>query len=103
MAQRERDTIEADRTSNAITFMFKGVGCFLLAAFVFWVLTAVGAGGGPIRVRGIVAIFLLLRLVMAQYWLPPLIVLYGFYLIYIGIMALMKKVAIVSQDQLPQI
>lgn len=40
---------------------------------------------------------------MAQYWLPPLIVLYGMYLIFIGIMALMKKVDIVTQDQLPQI
>ena len=103
MEQRARDTIESDRTSNAITFILKGIGCFLLAAFVFWALSAVGAGGGPVRVRGIVAIFFLLRFLMAQYWLPPLIVLYGIYLIFIGIMALMKKVDIVTQDQLPQI
>ena len=103
MEQRARDTIESDRTSNAITFILKGIGCFLLAAFAFWALSAVGAGGGRIRVRGIVAIFFLLRFLMAQYWLPPLIVLYGIYLIFIGIMALMKKVDIITQDQLPQI
>ncbi len=103
MAQRQRDTIESDRTSNGITFILKGIGCFLLAAFVFWVLTAVGAGGGPIRVRGILGILILLKFLMAQYWLPPLIILYGLYGIYIGIMSLMKKVDIVTQDQLPQI
>ena len=35
MAQRHRDTIESDRTSNGITFILKGIGCFFLAAFVF--------------------------------------------------------------------
>ncbi len=104
MAQRERDTIEADRTSNSIVFILKGVGCFLLAGFVFWVLTATGVGDGVgRRGRRVLAIALLLRVVMAEYWLPPLIVLYGLYLIYLGIMSLMRKVDIVDQDQLPQI
>lgn len=108
MEQRQRDTVESDRTSNSIIFILKGVGCFFLAAFVFWALSAVGigsgrVGGGRLRGRGIVGIFILLRFLWAQYWLPPLFVLYGFYLIYIGIMSLMKKVDIVTQDQLPQI
>jgi len=53
--------------------------------------------------RRLTGIFMLLRFLMAQYWLPPMIVLYGIFSICIGIMALMKKVDIVAQDQLPQI
>ncbi len=102
MAQRQRDTIESERTSNGILFILKGFGYFLLAAFVFWALSEIGAGR-RIRLRGILAILFLLRFLMAQYWLPPLIVLYGIYVIYIGIMSLLKKVDIVTQDQLPQI
>ena len=82
MAQRQRDTIESDRTSNGITFILKGIGCFFLAAFVFWAISAVEFGRGPrrlrLRVRGIIGVFILLIFLMAQYWLPPLIIRTGY-------------------------
>jgi len=67
MVQRERDSIESDRTSNSILFILKGIGCFLLAGFVFWALSAVGAGGGPIRVRGVVGNCCVLRSTSISY------------------------------------
>jgi len=96
MAQRERDTIEADRTSNGLTLIAIGA-MFLLGSILAWFgLSYLAENGG--RVPRIVALLVLLR---GEWWVPGLMVLMGLYKIFIGILVLMKRVDVV-EDQLPQ-
>ena len=96
MNQRERDSIESDRVSNGLTFVIIGVLCVIGAVLLFVGLNYLANNGG--RVPRIVWLIVMLR---GEYWLPPLLGLYGIYKAVIGIMALTNKIDIVEGDRLP--
>lgn len=101
MRDRRADSIEQDRTSNAVSYLIVGtlwiVAAVVIGIALFATSRAMAGGGGRVLI-----ILWVLTGIGAQYWLPPLVALVGVYKITIGIMALFGAVDIQSQEQLPE-
>lgn len=100
MRERRENSIEEDRTANAVRYMIVGacwlVGAVVLGFVLFATSSAFATGRGRIRV-----IALLLVGLGGQYWLPPIVGLFGVYKITIGVLTLFRVVDIQSNKQLP--
>ncbi|QEG23311.1 hypothetical protein [Mariniblastus fucicola] len=95
MRDRRLNSIEEDRTSNSIRFIV--VGCL-------WLVAAVIVGVALFKIGSFTRIPLILAFVYGlggQYWLPPLMGVFGVYKFIIGVMSFTRVLDIESQEQLP--
>ncbi len=95
LRERRENSIETDRTSNSISFII--VGCI-------WIIAGILIGISMFWMASFTRIPIFFAWIYGlggQYWLPPLLCLYGIYKIVIGVMSLMRFVDIQSEEQLP--
>lgn len=98
MRERREGSIEEDRTSNSIRFIF--VGCLWIVAAIVAALIFLNV----INTESIGVIVFVKWLLMglgAQYWLPTLMAVFGAYKIVVGVMSMLRVVDIQSEEQLP--
>jgi hypothetical protein len=95
MRERREGSIEEDRVSNSVSFIFVGA---------LWLAAAIGIGFAFYWLSSFSRIPILgwfLFGIGAQYWLAPLVGAFGIYKMVIGVLSLLRKVDIQSQEQLP--
>jgi hypothetical protein len=95
MRERREGSIEEDRVSNSVNFIIIGV---------LWMAAGIGIGVIFYWLATFSRIPILAWVLFgigAQYWLPPLFIVFGIYKIMIGVMSLFRVVDIESEEQLP--